>query len=334
MLDAPQRSQPDLDPRSGSHSARAAGRPSPLSLEFTVGGGQLRVRVLERPGLWLPLDQQERLVADMRRVVRSLGVGDLPYGLLAGDRPQLDRAILTMIEDRATGTPVAFNAMQALDCSLHGQPIDVLHLGLTAVDPAYRNRGVAWILSGFTTFLMFVKNGLQPYWISNVTQVPAVLGMMCEAAANVYPCPHPGARRSFDHVVLAHEIMRRHRSAFGVGPDAVFDAERFVILNSYTGGSDHLKKRWEDAPRHRDERYNAMCRSELNYERGDDFLQLGQVNLFTLRRYVAHFLPREAWAVALSRYAFTLADSVALPVLQWLRPGHAMGELRARGRSA
>lgn len=303
---------------------------SHLSLEFTAGRGQLRARVLERPGLWMAQGEQERLIEHLRRVVASLGIGDLPYGLLSGDRPRLDRAILTLIEDRATGAPVAFNAMQAFDCTLRGAPIDVLHLGLTAVDPHFRGRGVSWILSGFTTFLLFVKNGLHPYWISNVTQVPAVFGMMCEAAANVYPCPDPGARRSFDHVVLAREIMKRHRAAFGVGEDAIFDLERFVILNSYTGGSDHLKKRWEDAPRHRDPRFNEMCRRELDYERGDDFLQLGQVNLFTFWRYVSHFLPREAWAVALSRYSFALADTAALPVLQWLRPNHPMGDLRAR----
>lgn len=307
---------------------------SPISLEFSAGRGQLRVRVLERPGLWMAAHEQERLIADMRRVVRSLGIGDLPYGLLSGDRPHLEQAILTLIEDRATGTTVAFNAMQVLDCKLRGVPIEVLHLGLTVVDPRFRKRGVAWILSGFTTFLLFVKNGLHPYWISNVTQVPAAVGMMCNAAANVYPCPNGGARRTFDHVVLAREIMRRHHAAFGVGEEAVFDAERFVILNAYTGGSDHLKKRWEEAPRHRDERFNEMCQRELDYERGDDFLLLGQVNLFTLWHYLSHFLPHEAWAIALSRYAFALADSVALPVLQWLRPRHAMGDLRARKKTS
>lgn len=307
---------------------------SHISLEFAAGRGRLRVRVLERPGLWMAASEQEQLIADMRRVVASLGVGDLPYGLLSGGPAVLERAILTLIEDRATSAPVAFNAMQALDCTLRGAPIDVLHLGLTVVDPGFRGRGLSWILSGFTTFLLFIKNGLQPYWISNVTQVPAVVGMLCEAAANVYPCPGPCARRTFDHVVLAREIMRRHRAVFGVGEDAIFDSERFVILNSYTGGSDHLKKRWEDAPRHRDERFNDMCQRGLDYDRGDDFLQLGQINLFTLWYYLAHFLPREAWAVALSRYGFALADSVALPVLQWLRPRHAMGDLRPRGKSS
>ena len=307
----------------------AALRPN-IALEFPAAGGQLRVRVLERPGLWLPRTELDHLVLELRRVVASLGVGDLSYGILSGERRHLDHAILTLIEDRDSGAPVAFNAMMALDCTLRGMPVDVIHLGLTAVDPAFRQRGVAWILTGFTTFLLFLKNGLRPYWISNVSQVPAAIGMVCEAAANVYPSPDPGARRSFDHTVLAREIMQRHRDAFGVGQDAVFDSERFVILNAYTGGSDHLKKRWAEAPRHRDERFNELCRTQLDYDRGDDFLQLGQVNLFTLWRYLAHSLPREAWAVALSRFAFVLANTLVLPVLQWLTPDHPMGDLRPR----
>lgn len=305
----------------------ATGHPY-IALEFQAGGGAWRVRVLERPGRWLPPDEQARVVDHMRRVVASLGIGDLDYGILSGDRSHLDRAILTLIEERATGRPVGFNAMLALDCTLRGAPVDVIHIGLAAVDPHYRKRGVAWILTGFTTFLLFVKNGFRPYWISSVSQVPAVAGMVCEAAANVYPSPDPGVPRTFDHVVLAREIMRRHRPAFGVGEEAIFDSERFIILNAYTGGSDHLKKGWSDAPRHRDERFNDWCQRSLDYERGDDFLQLGQVNLFTLWRYLAHSLPREAWAVALSRYSFALANTLIVPVLQWLRPDQAMGDLR------
>lgn len=307
-----------------------AARAKPITLEFLAGRGQFRVRVLERPGTWMSPDQQRQLVADMRRVVDSLGIGELHYGLLAGDTPHLEHAILTLIEDRATGTPIAFNAMQALECTLRGAPVDVIHIGLTVVDPRFRERGLAWILSGFTTFLLFVKNGLQPYWVSSVSQVPAAVGMVCEGAAHVYPGAPEGGRRTFEHVELARQLMLRHRAAFGVGEDAVFDAERFVICNAYTGGSDYLKKRWEDAPRHRDERYNELCRRELDYDRGDDFLQLGQVDLFSLWRYLSHFLPREEWALALSRFGFLLADSAALPLLQWLRPHHAMGDLRPR----
>jgi hypothetical protein len=80
--------------------------------------------------------------------------------------------------------------------------------------------------------------------------------------------------------------MRHHRDAFGVGADASFDEERFVIRNAYTGGSNDLKKSFDDAAKHRVEAYNALCRRELDYERGDDFLQVGQYDLGVVRRYL------------------------------------------------
>ena len=73
--------------------------------------------------------------------------------------------------------------------------------------------------------------------------------------------------------------MASHRKVFGVGPDAAFDEDRSVILNAYTGGSEELKKSFDAAPKHRDDAYNAMCADELDYARGDDFLQTGQINM-------------------------------------------------------
>ena len=62
--------------------------------------------------------------------------------------------------------------------------------------------------------------------------------------------------------------MRRHRAAFGVSEDAHFDEARFVIEDAYRGGSDHLKKRFEDAPHHREAVYNEYCAATLDYARG------------------------------------------------------------------
>jgi len=299
-----------------------------IDLEFHASAGRLRARVVERPLLWMPEAGCRALVDDLRHVVHALGIGGLDYGVLATDLALLDRAILTLVYDAVSGEPIAFNAMLALDCTLRGEPVDVIHLGLTVVDPRHRGSGVAWLLTGFTTFLLFIKNGLRPYWISNVSQVPAAIGMVCEATAHVFPSPLPDSRRTFDHLVLAREIMRRHRAAFGVGPEAGFDEDRFVITRAYTGGSDHLKKSYEQAAPHRDERVNAMCRNQLDYVRGDDFLQLGQVNLFTLYRYLRNSLPRDAVTLALSRYVFAFFDSLLVPVVQWLSPSRPMGDLR------
>src|SRR5690606_35457525 len=136
-------------------------------------------------------------------------------------------------------------------------------------------RGMSATLYGLTCVLMFLAGQGRPLWISNVSQVPAVVGMVAETFSDVFPSPRPGARRSFDHLTLARQIMARHRSAFGVGPEAGFDEPRFVITDAYTGGSDALKKAFEQAAPHRTEAYNAFCRDQLDYERGDDLIQIG-----------------------------------------------------------
>ncbi|MDP5358559.1 MAG: hypothetical protein NWR52_00145, partial [Paracoccaceae bacterium] len=62
----------------------------------------------------------------------------------------------------------------------------------------------------------------------------------------------------------------------------------------YTGGSDDLQKTWDQAPKHRDDRYNAFCQQALDYTRGDDLLQLGLMDLAAMRSYLAREVPRSA----------------------------------------
>jgi hypothetical protein len=100
------------------------------------------------------------------------------------------------------------------------------------------------VLYGLTCFLLFVRNQFRPLWISNVTQVPAVVGMVSEMFSDVWPYPDAD-RRTLNHVLMARRIMAGHRHVFGVGEDAEFDETRFVITNAYTGGSDNLKKTWD-----------------------------------------------------------------------------------------
>jgi hypothetical protein len=61
---------------------------------------------------------------------------------------------------------------------------------------------------------------LRQKWISNVTQVPSVVGMVSQTFSDVFPSPHPDARQSFAHLQLARGIMSRHRAVFGVGEEA------------------------------------------------------------------------------------------------------------------
>ena len=299
-----------------------------LDFQFTTRYGA-RARIVERPGRWMAEAELSRLVEDLRSVVRaSLPAGSLDYGVLTGDPERLRNAILTVIYADDDGRPVAFNALAILDCELRGRPVEVIHLGLVMIDPGYRAKGVSGILYGLTCFLLYARRQMRTLWFSNVTQVPAVFGMVGEAFANVYPDPARRARRSFEHLVLARQVLARHRHVFGVGPEAGFDERRFVITNAYTGGSDNLKKPFAEAAQHRHEVFNEACRRELDYERGDDFLQIGQFDLRAARDYFRRSLPTLSARALLQQFGFLFAESLLLPLLHWATPSRQFGSLR------
>jgi hypothetical protein len=300
-----------------------------LDLSFRMAGG-IRVRIVERPAEWMPREAIETLIDDIRIVAGgALPSGSLDYGIFQTDGQQLSRAILTILYDEATGKPIAFNALAVLDVVMHGRPATVTHLGLVMVDPDIRGHGLSWILYGLTCLILFVRNQFRPLWLSNVTQVPAVVGMVSETFSDVFPRPDPSARRSFEHLLLARQIMARHRSAFGVGEEAGFDEARFVISDAYTGGSDHLKKTFAIAPKHRHDEFNEFCARELDYDRGDDVLQIGRIDLAASRRYLLTSVPRKSLPGLLATIGFLLLQRIALPVLYWFSPDKPWGVLRS-----
>jgi hypothetical protein len=307
---------------------------SPASLrrryldETVRAHGDRRIRILERPGRWMAADALARVVDDVQTIVRAaVPAGALAYGVASGEREPLERCVLTIVYER-DGRPIGFSAPSLLDCELRGRPVEVLHLGLVVVDPAVRAHGLTAVLYGLTSVLLFARRQLRPLWISNVTQVPSVFGMVAEHFDDVYPTADADARQSYDHLQLARQVMSRHRHVFGAGTDAELDEERAIIRNAYTGGSDNLKKRFVDAPRHRHDAFNAWCERHLDYERGDDVLQLGRV---TLRSFGA-FFTRSAGVLSPPRLATRVATralaAFVAPTLQWFAADRAMADLR------
>ena len=303
-----------------------------IDITLRTQAGQ-RTRIVESPGLSLGESELDALVSQLRTVARkTLPAESLTYGVFSGDRERLARAIVTLITDEATGQPIAFNALSSMDVALDGEPTQITHLGLVMVDPDVRGQGLSWVLYGLTALLLFARGGLRPRWVSNVTQVPAVCGMVAETFSDVFPSADPNARRSFAHLQLARGIMRQHRAVFGVGEEAGFDEERFVITNAYTGGSDALKKSFEAAAKHRDDRTNAFCARELDYARGDDLLQLGRIDLPGARRYLARQVPSRSLPALLIAAAFVGLQRLALPVVHWLDDTRPFGTLRPRSQ--
>jgi hypothetical protein len=300
-----------------------------LSLSFKASR-EYRVWIVERPGTSLPAPALAQLKQDCAAVVRACLAGQtLDYGLFAEDGAAWDRSVITLVTRIADDTPVAFNAMPQLGVIRGGAREAVLHLGLVMVDPAERSGGLSWILYGLTCFALFLRQGMRPLWISSVTQVPAVVGMVAETFSNVFP-GQASTPQSFTHRHLAHQIMHRHRHAFGVGEDAGYDADGQIITNAYTGGSDNLKKTFAVAAKHRQADYNTFCERELDYARGDDVLQIGALDLAAGQRFLSRSVPRSALPQLAVQAAVVLAGAVLAPLIQWLDPARPYNRLRPR----
>ena len=293
-------------------------------------GRDFHVRIVERPGRWMEADALRALSADLRAIASRTLTGDLTYGVFSGDASRMSDSIITLVTDRE-GHPVAFNALAVMEVEVPPRPVEVLHLGLVMVDPDVRSKSLSWVLYGLTCFLIFFRRQFRPVWISNVTQVPAIVGMVSGMFSDVWPQPQ-GTRRTLNHLMLGREILARHRHVFGVGDDAGFDEARFVITTAYTGGSDDLKKTYDAAPKHRDPVFNDYCEAELDYDRGDDVIQLGRMDLAAVRRYLARDVPKSAVLGILLTGGMVALSRLVLPVVHWLDARQHWGVLRPAGR--
>ena len=304
---------------------RAMGRKY-MNLSLRSGPG-LQVQIIERPGLWMEADDLRALSEKLKSVAeKTLPREGLTYGVFSADAQRMSDSIVTLVAKK-DGTPIAFNALAVMNIDIEPRPIDVLHLGLVMVDPEERSKNLSWVLYGLTCFLIFLRRQMRPIWVSNVTQVPAVVGMVSTLFSDVWPQPGDG-RRTLNHLLIGRRIMANHRHVFGVGEEAGFDEDRFVITNAYTGGSDGLKKSFEDAAKHRDAVFNDFCKEQLDYERGDDVIQLGQINLSAIGGYLAREVPKaQLFSVVLTGALLSL-QRLILPVWHWFDSRENWSDLR------
>ncbi|MEJ6747459.1 MAG: hypothetical protein QNK98_12130 [Yoonia sp.] len=300
-----------------------------MDLSLRTGAG-LRVQVYERPGEWMEPAKLDALRADLNAVAAQC-LPDVPlnYGVFDPASCALSRLIVTVVSDD-TGRPIAINALAPMELDIPPEPVEVLHLGLVMVVPDQRQRKLSWVLYGLTCFLILVRRQMRPVWITSVTQVPAVVGMVDQMFTGVWPNPM-SQPHSLSHMMIARAAMADHRHVFGVSDAAGFDVDRFVITDAYTGGSDALAKTWGVAAKHREDAYNIFCAAHLDYTRGDDLLQVGQMNMAAMRTYLSREVPRRAILRILGAAALVALSRIIFPLTYWADSTKAWGILRPSG---
>ena len=253
----------------------------------------IEATIYDRPGLWMDDARLAHLQDDIQCVARAAVPGDLRYGVLLRERRPFENRLVVVGRRVDSGEVVGFNALPWLNVKVGGRSVTVMHMGLLIIHPAHQRQGLQGLLYGLGAFNAYHRSKERPLWISNVTEVPAVFGAICDQLREPYP--HYARRGPPDpaYRALAAAIVAQHRHEFGVGPEAGFDEERFVITGSYTGGSDALKKVFESAPRHRVEACNEYCRAQLDYGRGDDFLQIARMDATVITNWLTRRIPSQ-----------------------------------------
>jgi hypothetical protein len=92
----------------------------------------------------------------------------------------------------------------------------------------------------------------------------------------------------------------------------------------------HSRNRSKPRRKYRAETYDAFCADELDYERGDDILQLGRTDLAAARRYLLSEVPHGSLPALLAAAGLLALQRLVLPAIHWMDDSRSFGTLRPR----
>lgn len=235
-----------------------------------------RLETFRFPGRWMPDAQLDALRETLSQVA-GYRLDPLPeYGIFLKDRePFRNRIVTVAYEDER---PVGFSAMVWMPLRVDDRPQDVLHLGLVVTTPNRLSPNLLWQMYYFPVFYVGFHRFLRPFWISCVSLEPSVIGAVSDGFHAVHPHYRHDAPASSLRAAIARTIVRDHRHEFGAGDHAVFDEETFVVQGSCRGPSESLRTSYRRAAKSSNRACNHYCRDLLDYDRGDELLQLGRAN--------------------------------------------------------
>ncbi len=204
------------------------------------------------------------------------------YQALTGDREEMKRAIICVARDEKRNI-IGFCSSLVLEVPLYG---DVLHTGLTCVTPQARGKKLTHKLtSKILVEYLFKESPFSSVWVSNCACVLSSLGNVALYFEDVYPSPFGKKSASKDYLKIAQYISEHYREPIAINNDAIFNPKTFVFEGSVKGAV--FEKDGNDARFfHRNQNLTHYYQDILNFERGDEVLQIGKVSLMTFPKYL------------------------------------------------
>ncbi len=248
-----------------------------------------RIEYLFRPGQYLDDDRLARLVEHLREVADD-ALGDAPrYQCLSGEREILARNVIAVAWRRDAARPdgwrcAGFCAALLLDIEEVGE---VLHLGLTCVGNDDRGARLTHKLTSTVLVRTLLRRPFDKVWVSNVACVLSSLGNVALHFDDVHPSPFYALPPTWRHRRIAAQIARRHREEICIATDAVFEPDTFIMRGSNPPDSVFLKGEQDVRFYHREGVLNRFYRALMDFDAGDEVIQVGHASLFGMLQYAA-----------------------------------------------
>jgi GNAT superfamily N-acetyltransferase len=240
---------------------------------------ELHRRSLFYPGRWMTEPQLTALREDILAVARSCSAEIPRYGVFLPQRRPFENRIITFVYGKNGAEPAGFTAMVALTAPVDGKRLPVLHLGLVMVSPSYRRQKLMIRLYHRTLIEFLARRAFRPFWITSLSQEPAIVGAVSDSFRDVYPHYEGKTRLTASHQAVARSLMREHGHEFGEEPGAELDERSFVVRGSCAGASQALRTTFMLSAKYRVASCNVYCARALDYARGDEVLQVGRMGL-------------------------------------------------------
>ncbi len=244
--------------------------------------GKFNIDIVYYPGKTQTQEQNVKMVEEMRTLASSC-LDEIPhYQVLTGEVEELERAVIAFARDK-NGKLLGFCSALILPVENVG---NVFHTGLTCVHPDARGEKLTHKLTSKVLLNYLFKESLfKDTWVTNCACVLSSIGNVALYFEDIYPSPFGIEAPSMTHLHIARDIDTKYREQIAINDSARFNLDSFVFEGSVEGTF------WQKDPddkrfHHRNMKLTNYYKDLLNFESGDEVLQVGKVSLMTFPKYI------------------------------------------------
>lgn len=231
------------------------------------------------PGLWL----SDAELDSLRKTIESFTLSKLAmlpaYGVYLPSRAPYSNRIISVVYDDINNEPAGFAAMTRFDLQIGADKHTVIHLGLVIIGASRLGRDLLFLMYFRPLMHLLLSRKGRPFWITSVSMEPSIIGAVSDNFSGVFPHYSNNTRPSPVGRELALALVREYSHEFGMDRQAEFDPQSFVIRGSCRGPSEALRADYRHSAKYRIHRCNKFCERALDYERGDELLQVGRASV-------------------------------------------------------